>query len=306
MTKQLLAQLSGIERSPRPIQTRRKDGPYVFLLGADDPEMITVQAILDRLNIEYYFATYNGVRVHVGNAYEADPFEVPKGMVLGLVECKPRNIENIASYEEFDHHIPGKGGYGLPPEQFLKASPIGQLCKHFGLKPTYNERVIAAMDHCMVHARKGLCPGVKPDDVKKLSKIFIAKRKGVTEAEVESCMVVIRQTLLTAPVKRLGNERVYDLMHVTWKLDSLEYLCARDVLADFGRAAIIPLECPEGSPDKIVIYGDAQASTIKAFVRWAQDEGLVGIYHDPERGYAGGYRTAPTYILPRQGVSVSA
>jgi hypothetical protein len=55
-----------------------------------------------------------------------------------------------------------------------------------------------------------------------------------------------------------------------------------------------------------VFYGDAQAATIKAFVVWAKVQGLVDIYHDPERGYAGGYRTIPAYALPRKGISVSA
>ena len=41
---------------------------------------------------------------------------------------------------------------------------------------------------------------------------------------------------------------------------------------------------------KVVLGGHADAETVRAFLeRWAPHEGLVDLYGDPARGFAGGY-----------------
>jgi hypothetical protein len=293
----LLDRYKVLPPSTTPIRTKRKDTRHVYLLGVDDPEMIEIRSILKSQHAEIYYAMRDGERVHVGNAYECDPIEVPSGTTLVLIECEPVKIAHGVRVIRIDHHRPGDYGHGHPPKEYWERSSIGQLCKHLGITPSYRQRVIAALDHCMVHALKGKCPGVEPDDVKKMSKHFIARRKKVSEREVESCMMLMRQMMILAPLQQEGGQRIMDLTHVTWEIDSLEYLCARDILAELGHTAIIALKGLRGGLDKIVLYGDPTPASVKAFVAWAKSEQLVHIYSDAERGYAGGY-IPRTYAVP--------
>jgi hypothetical protein len=70
------------------------------------------------------------------------------------------------------------------------------------------------------------------------------------------------------------------------KIDSLEYLCMRDVLADLGRVAVIALRGINGSLDKVVFYGNTTPASIKGVRGLGQVRRTEGIYYDLERGFA--------------------
>lgn len=277
------------------------------MLGVDDPEMIEIERMLKARGKEFYYATKNGARVHPGNAYEADPISVPKDTTLVLIECEPKELETGVKIKRIDHHRPGDHGHHARPEHFWKASAIGQLYKLLGGMPTYHHRVVAAMDHCMVHARKGKCPGIEPHDVQKLSVAFIAHRKNITEHEVKSCMGYMYDLFSVCSAVTLGDIEVLDSTFHPLDIDSKEYLCARDALVDMERAALIALRNPCGDPAKIVFYGDTTEKSIKAFVsEWAPAHELENVYWDLARGYAGGYRsTIPMCNKPTLRTSIS-
>jgi hypothetical protein len=97
------------------------------------------------------------------------------------VECLPHSEE---AWERLlgsdgvvlvDHHNPGDTGFGAPPERALEASSLGQVIAWIDamvasegiLVPgmTAEERLTAAMDHCLGAAAAGLVPGVSRESV---------------------------------------------------------------------------------------------------------------------------------------------
>lgn len=63
----------------------------LFLLGAADPEMEAIEAILTSCGKPFCYATVGGVRCHPGNAYKADDISGGHawGAVTHLIECGP-------------------------------------------------------------------------------------------------------------------------------------------------------------------------------------------------------------------------
>lgn len=110
----------------------------LFVLGAADPEMQVIENLLKNCGILYAYAiAANGDRVHPGIAYKAIGFRYPNSRDLltrfsrqvVLVECDG-DLYNVDDDPiVVDHHRQGDSGYGLPPEQFLEGSSIGQIAK---------------------------------------------------------------------------------------------------------------------------------------------------------------------------------
>lgn len=98
---------------------------YLWVLGADDPEMSAIEKLLQNCGENYVYATVNGARVHPGNAYKADNVSAESYDHIVLVECQCR--EYHLPFTIIDHHRPGDPGYGKSPEDFLSASSIGQV-----------------------------------------------------------------------------------------------------------------------------------------------------------------------------------
>lgn len=97
-----------------------------WILGAPDPEMEAIEALLREQGETVAYATAAGKRVHPGNAYRADG-PLPSGHVY-LVECDiPALHQTGVSITRIDHHRPGDPGYGKPASEFLPASSIGQV-----------------------------------------------------------------------------------------------------------------------------------------------------------------------------------
>jgi len=99
----------------------------LWVLGADDPEMSAIEALLTECGEQIVHATVNGQRVHPGNAYRADlPIADQAYTHLYYVECAAHEIR-MHHYSSIDHHRPGDPGYGMPPAEFLRGSSLGQV-----------------------------------------------------------------------------------------------------------------------------------------------------------------------------------
>ena len=52
-----------------------KNNAFVFLIGADDPEMKGIERVLEKYDYQVCYAMKEGRRVNPGNAYQADTFD---------------------------------------------------------------------------------------------------------------------------------------------------------------------------------------------------------------------------------------
>lgn len=116
----------------------------LWVLGASDPEMAAIEQLLVAAGEAVAYATVNGVRVHPGNAYKADGFisatvAAPWEGPVYFVECDGPALQDQCQWspDTVDHHRDGAPperrrdpGYGLPPEEFLRASSLGQVISH--------------------------------------------------------------------------------------------------------------------------------------------------------------------------------
>jgi hypothetical protein len=146
-------------------------GNTAFLLGVNDPEMQAIRQILDERNAKCIQATNGGRLVHPGNAYVSDgPILDENVRNLVLIECKPQHLSKNVAVFVIDHHAAGHPGFDKEYSEFWEASSLGQLVTllngpQFCECIQVSERMlhIAAMDHCLAAARRGLCPGIIPD-----------------------------------------------------------------------------------------------------------------------------------------------
>jgi hypothetical protein len=129
-----------------------KSSSRLFVLGAADPEMQAIEALLRAAGEKFAYATTAAGRCHPGNAYKADrlvavfggdpvreelrPVDLPRTGQVVLVECDLpgcfcRAEENpegfMGEVTVIDHHRPGDTGYSRGPEEFLTASSVGQV-----------------------------------------------------------------------------------------------------------------------------------------------------------------------------------
>lgn len=171
----------------------------------------------------------------------------------------------------------------------LAPVPGGRTVRYWhALGMSYDYRIpadhvlAAAADHCLAAAYRGECPGVEPDALMYWRVETRAAHQGRPVAELLDDVEQARARLRAAPVVALG-----------------ERLAARDLrgefVAELPEAAVregmayLATVTDRDSRQKIVL-GAADAETVRAFLeQWAPREGLVDLYGDPARGFAGGY-----------------
>jgi hypothetical protein len=286
----------------------------IAYLGAPDPEMELIERLLRNSGAEVRYAQINGRRVRSAEAYRADNIGPDATLV---VECGPAPDGAVIC----DHHRPGDTGYGAPPKEFLRASSIGQviiylaqnLCDDWDesswlqLKgqtwhlsqvfidlegyEAYRDAVIpmdivlaAAADHCLAAAYRGECPGIDPDALMEWRIRSRAAFQGRSAEEVLADVASARQALRSAPVLQLTDgiaARDMRGQHVPElpEASAREGLCfvADGLPEPDGRVKVV---CQSGTPEQI-----------RAFIEsWAPAHGLMDIYGDPARGFAGGYK----------------
>mgnify|MGYP001561963170 CR=1 FL=1 len=299
--------------------TKRVSAPTLWVLGAPDPEMVAIEALLRASQPPtVVHASAAGARVRPDTAYAADPVDGP----AAWVECAPRGGVSAGDVV-IDHHRPGDPGYGRPPAESLAASSIGQVVAHLAriglltwerlpwmvagvpgafiapytapgaddpdwwvhVAPDVIARVphdlvlTAAADHCLGAAYRGECPGVDPDA---LMRWRAASRAAHQKRTVEAVLadVAKAQALLRASPMCAD---VHDLRGV--ELPELPEAACR-----MGVAYVATPAVRAGERVKVVL-GCASPDQVAAFLR---GEGLaaelVDRYGDPARGFAGGYR----------------
>lgn len=184
----------------------------------------------------------------------------------------------------------------------------------------------SAADHCLAAAYRGECPGVDPDALMRWRAKSRAKFQGrpVEDvlADIEAASEELRDAQPLWCVKIVEHRRVveaweYDRVRNgqrpdpdTWYRRRAEALDAVDVPRELEdvldlRHAVVP-ELPEAASregvaylatvtdrdgrEKVVLGGCTTPEVVRAFMeQWAPAQGLVDIYGDSARGFAGGY-----------------
>lgn len=275
----------------------------LFILGASDPEMTEIEAVVTAAGHRVAYAMANGTRVHPGNAYKANGLYDGGNDHVVRVECggadatvmRPAINEGEDDYGHglnecvrIDHHFPGDPGFGRPPAEYMEASSLGQVLVLLGLEPTDRQRMVAAADHCLGAAYRGECPGVGPDALMVRRASERAAFQGRNFGEVISDIIAAIEALTVAPRIDLGGgvrvadmrqpEPISELMEAGTRTGTA-YICG-------------PLPSPDGRL-KYTVSGEA--ATIRTFLAGgAAALGLVDTYGDPARGFAGGYAAAAT------------
>jgi hypothetical protein len=247
----------------------------VFVLGAGDPEMHAIEALLKERGEMVVYACCWGSRVVIHNAYEATDVQpaLPDGATdLIFVEC---SVMGLHYSDLIDHHRPGDPGYDMPPERYMEGSSLGQVLAMLGIEPTDEQRVVCAADHCLTYAYQGQCPGVSPEALKTWRSSTRAVRTNVTVETFEQQVEDAHQRLLHA------DTILVEGVPVAWvgEMDR-EYseASARFNIPFMGTRRA-------GRMTNINIFG-AAPDVIRA---WMRNCGLKNVYGAPERGYAGGY-----------------
>jgi len=100
----------------------------MWVLGADDLEMTTIEGLLLRSKERMEYAMDNlSKRVTSASAYKVEKIseDALKSHQVYFVECGLGNSKNFGT--KIDHHRPGDPGYGLRVMEFMKAASIGQI-----------------------------------------------------------------------------------------------------------------------------------------------------------------------------------
>lgn len=143
----------------------------------------------------------------------------------------------------------------------------------------------AAADHCLAGAYAGQCPGVDPNALMEWRAETRAAFQGRDVAAVLADVERGRAALRAAPecylVAQDETGFVRDLRGTS--VPELPEAACRE-----GLAYVATVSERDGRT-KVVLGGTADPATVRAFMVWAEGQGLSGVYGDPARGFAGGY-----------------
>ena len=261
-----------------------------FVLGAPDPEMRRIAAILEQLGRTFTWATKGGKPISPSDAYKIDSANADDAHTLVYVECFPK-VRPTRPIIQIDHHRPGDHGFHLSPEDYLMGSSLGQTLNLLKLKPSHDDREMAAMDHCFAAAMRGECPGVTQEDVLFLAVQETAKSTGVHMLDVWQRIHEFAQKLERAPPIRIGKQDVTDLRRVELGDGySPDFLAARIAAANEGYGVLLRRRSHGGGVMKTVLSGHLSPSTVRYFIEtWARENGLHHPYGAETREFAGAY-----------------
>lgn len=247
----------------------------IFILGAADPEMEEIEAVLKATKQEYRFATILGRRVQAETAYSANSVSapIPKDASIIFIEC---HIFGLIPELILDHHREGDAGFGKLPQDYMEGSSLGQLLTLLNLPPTLEQRIIAAADHCPTQAYRGECPFVHPADLMHWRTLTRAVRRGVSYGEMNAAILRGKAVLENAEKVLVGNELVAFVPH------------RDDEVTEASARFNLPFMYKGTSQTGTAKFGimSAKPDTIDF---WMSQCGLSRVYGTPVRGYAGGY-----------------
>jgi hypothetical protein len=268
------------------------DRDWHVVLGAQDPEMREIEAVLASAGVPAFHAAHQGRRVSAQTAYHADAVVrmtaggVPRAALLppkAPVVNVESTLRGVTPVLRVDHHHPGDPGYEQPPERYLDGSSLGQVLRLLEREPTETQRLLAAADHCLSAAYQGRCSGVDPDEL-----LFLrASWRALIDQRTLSDVI---EAILTA-AKRVRRH---------WDSEFGE--------SRFLDPTAIPRDLPEGAAyaGVPVRYRALQADgVLKEMIKGATPERIAAFmaeheaagrstYGNPHRGYAGAYWPGPT------------
>lgn len=254
-----------------------------FILGALDPEMHTIEQLLAEQGRHFVHAKLNGRRVVSGNAYVAQELSaaIDWAQPVVWVECSVpalRTEQHLVA----DHHKPGDPGYSLPAEQYWQGSSLGQVCAFLGVAQSKTLSIIAASDHCLNHAYQGLCPGVEPSEVRQSRVASRAQFQRISQAQMLNKINAAIEVIRGLPSIEIGGHLFKDAMDRF--VPELP-----EASAMLNMPIIYTRREPRLGLTKVgVLNGTAPA--LRAWMTWAEEQDyLMQLYGDPDRGYAGAY-----------------
>ncbi len=251
----------------------------VYILGAADPEMQEIAAVLETAGCGWVWATHEGKRCVPGDAYRADSTDK---VIPWAAEARGVETSHVANWwrSEYDHHRPGDPGYGLPPARYREGSSLGQVMAHLGVEPTPRQLGIMAADHCLGAAYRGECPGVDPEALMAWRAESRARFQNRPVADVLADVEAARHILCSATSVLIGGTLVADL-----RRQSVPELPEAAVREEIPFLATVR---ERDGREKVVIQGASDA-VIAAFLAGAAAFGAGDTYGDPARGFAGVY-----------------
>tara|TARA_Y100000310_G_scaffold317846_1_gene371199 strand:+ start:19082 stop:20002 length:921 start_codon:yes stop_codon:yes gene_type:complete len=295
-----------------------------FLLGAKDPEMDMIEdRIIKPLGLQYHYAEVDGMRVHPGNAYQANN-DLDGDLVY--IECSLQK-----DGFKIDHHRPGDPGYGIGAEDFMNASSIGQLIRYLLQHDIGVARIIegvpldsrtkgnkffhggegrwifpsmqhdiafpedfvyqAAADHCLAAGYAGKCPGIDKVGLRALQAKNISK---TTEVSIDEALDAIKNTENMFTPERQGmlgrsEHLVYDFTDLDLGVGySLHYLALKEAGTMMGRAYLVAHRFSARAPKTLMLNSASEAEVNYFLDNLVPEMKLQGKFGSSSRGYAGG------------------
>ena len=272
---------------------------YVFVLGSPDPEMFAIEWGLCCIGVAPRYAQVEaGRRVTPEQAYSAVAPIVPATSVAVLVECRVPVLDESTTVI-IDHHSEGDPGYGRPVEDSAMASSLGQMVEFLGkthgeeamrqfivsIEEKFDVRwqVIAACDHALKEVYQGRVPGVSKDEALKYRFRVRTNFLRLRDSEYISLIEIAKDALIAAPDVIIANNILKDLRSIGTVPEITE------VSAIMGIGFLSKSYLNEGTTEKMSIF-NAPKESVSEWVKHAREIGLIDIYGDPIRGFAGGYR----------------
>lgn len=239
----------------------------LWVLGAADPELVAIEGLLTAANERFVYAVgSDGKRVHPGNAYKAEWPKEGDGATLFVVECgfaspEDGSLSNFSGLVVIDHHRPGDPGYGRKPEEFLRASSLGQVIQH--LASLGKGEVVRGTDGREGVSSESLGLFFWPEEQAWMCCI----RRTDRSADVGGQSVYIRKDLVLAAAADHCLRAAYanecpgvnpdELMR--WRVESRSAFQGRtvdEVLADIKSASLILINAVSGRGDPIYAPSD--------------------------------------------------
>lgn len=264
----------------------KKSRETLFVLGAFDPEMEEIKEILIEIDAYFKIIKVGGENVRPYQAYDSKLFDHveidPEVKLVVAIENGYRWVHGPTVV--IDHHNEGDPGYGLPPSKYWPGSSVGQLCSLLGITPWQELKLVAAADHCLAAAYRGECPGVNPEELMEWRARSRSSFQKISVEELLSRINSARMELLKAPVIP-GWSGIRDMRRPD-PIPELPEAAAREGLAFISG----PLKDPKNPMREKFSLMNASPEQIRAFMALEIIPGLTGVYGDPERGFAGGYK----------------
>lgn len=263
------------------------DQDWVFVLGAQDPEMREIERILRRGGRSFVHAARAGERCNARTAYAAEgvvrmsragramPALLLPAAPAVFVECTVLGHEPVG---RVDHHHPGDPGYEKGPEAYLEGSSLGQVLRLLEMEANEVQRLLAAADHCLTAAYQGACPGVDPGEMLFQRAAWQAKMSGRSLGDVMDGILLAAKLVHRRFDSELGEALFLDPTEVP--LDLAEG-------AAYAGKPVRYRQLLPGGEIKEMLKG-ADLGRIERFMDAHRAAGR-SVYGNPYRGYAGAY-----------------